>query len=219
MIRAEPLTLLAYRDIPRLARRLLFVSVTHSTRTTEEVMKSLFQHRGLAATLMLGVMAATLIAPAAEAGHGRGNSRRWKSGPPSGYDVRYSAPAYPAPRAYYGRQHSDAVPLFAGLVGGLVLGAALSHSQSAVHANYSYWDPYCEESYSSLESYQSHVRGCHHPRVARVIEISSGDCVRVSAWRDNAWRVCGGDGRYGDSYGGRDDGRYDNRGGDDDWDN
>lgn len=147
-------------------------------------MKSLLKDRRVAATLMLGVIAAALIAPAAEAGHGYGH-RRWKSGP---REVRYVQPA-PVPHYAYRHHHSDAAPLFAGLVGGLILGSVLSNSQPAVHAGYSYWDPYCDESFGSLEIYRSHVRHCSHPRVVRVIEVSNGRHVRDLCWRDDAWRV------------------------------
>lgn len=167
-------------------------------------MKRLLQIRRAAATLMLVVIATTFVAPLAEAGNGRGNGngRRWKHAPVV-REVHHSYPARPARHVTYVRRHSDAGPILAGIVGGLVLGAVLSNAQTSVHANYSYWDPYCEESYGSLERYRSHSRGCDHPQVVRVIEVSSGDYVRDVCWRDNAWREYDGGSRYGDDYGRR----------------
>jgi hypothetical protein len=160
-------------------------------------MKLLLGNRRLAATLMLGVIAASVLAPAAEAGH----YRRYKPGPPQGYVVRRVATVYPTHRVTYVRSHSDAAPLFAGLVGGLILGAALSsRAQPVVQTSYSYWDPYCDESFASLEIYRSHVRHYHHPRVVRVIEIGSGRCVRDMCWRDDQWRDYDGPADWNDGY-------------------
>lgn len=157
-------------------------------------------NRRFAATLMLGVLAASMIATAAEAGHGYGN-RRWKPGPPRDYAVRRVATSYPTHRVTYVRSHSDAGPLFAGLVGGLILGAALSsHAQPVVHTSYSYWDPYCDESFASLEVYRSHVGRYHHPRVVRVIEVGSGRCVRDMCWRGDEWRDYDGPDDWNDGH-------------------
>ncbi len=169
-------------------------------------MHNLLDPRRMVATLVLGALATTLVAPVAEAGHDRGRHRRWKHVREVRCDVR------PAPVSHvtYVHRHSDAGPIPAGIVGGLVLGAALSNAQPAVHASYSYWDPYCEVSYGSLERARSHFRGCDHPRVVRVIEVRSGDYVRDLCWRDSAWREYHGEWRADDGYGTR----YK----DDDWD-
>jgi len=146
-------------------------------------MKSLLPHRRTLAVIMLSAFLAASLAPAAEAGHAYG--RRWKPGPPV-RTVRYSQP-------YYGSQyrvvhHSDAGPILAGSVGGIVLGAALSHAQPVVvHADYNYWDPYCDEGFVSLDAYRSHLYRHHHPGVVRVIEVSSGDCVRTMHWDNEDW--------------------------------
>lgn len=173
-------------------------------------MKSSLKLRSAVAILMLGVFATSMVAPVAEAGHGRGNSRRWKRAPVV-REVRYSSPSCAAPRVSYVRRHSDAGPILAGIVGGIVLGAALANAQPAVHASYSYWDPYCETSYGSLSSYRSHIRGCGHPQVVRVIEVRSGDPVRDLCWQNDAWREYHGDWRDDDGY----DTRYKD---DRDWD-
>jgi len=164
-------------------------------------MKRMMQTRRAVATLMLGVVATMLVAPVAEAGHGRGH-RRYKRVAVV-REVRYAAPSCPTP-VYYQRRHSDAGPILAGIVGGLVLGAALSNAQPAVHASYSYWDPYCEDSYTSLTSYRTHSRHCSHPQVVRVVEVRSGDPVRDLCWQNDAWREYDGDwdrrGDYGSRY-------------------
>ncbi|MEO5618880.1 MAG: hypothetical protein ABIS67_14020 [Candidatus Eisenbacteria bacterium] len=192
-------------------------------------MKSLLHNRRIGAVLMLGVIATTLLAPLAEAGHGRGNGRgngrRWKHAPVVVREVHHSYPVHASTRVSYVRRQSNAGPILAGIVGGLVLGAALSHAQPSVRASYSYYDPYCEESYGSLERYRSHSRGCDHPQVVRVIEVSSGDCVRDLCWRDNGWRDYDGGRNYDDGRCYDDGRRYeDNRYEDDryrddrDWD-
>lgn len=164
-------------------------------------MKGLLQNRRVVAMLMLGVFATALVAPVAEAGNGRGNGhgRRWKRAHVVREDCG-SYPAYPARRVVYERRQSNAGPILAGIVGGLVLGSVLSNSNSraSVHADYSYYDPYCETGYSSLDRYRSHSRGCDHPQVVRVIHVSSGDHVRDMCWRDNGWREYDGDWRQYD---------------------
>jgi len=176
-------------------------------------MKSLLHPRRAVATLMLGVFATMLLAPVAEAGNGRGNHRRWKRHPVV-REVRY---VQPAPRAHYVHRHSDAGPILAGIVGGIVLGAAIANAQPAVHASYSYWDPYCEVRYSTLDRYRTHIRSCDHPRVVRVMDRRSGHHVRDLCWREDAWREYHGDWRHGDDYGTRyKDDRY--RDDDREWD-
>lgn len=126
----------------------------------------------------LAAFAVATISPAAQAGH-----RRYK-GVPS-----YCAPPVryynPPRRVLYYERHSDAAPLFAGLIGGFVLGSALAHASSPTHY---YWDPYCHERFVSLSIYRSHFRYHHHPRVVRVISIDSGDCIDTYRWNDGDWR-------------------------------
>jgi hypothetical protein len=152
-------------------------------------MKSLLPHRRTLAVIMLSAFLAASLAPAAEAGHAYG--RRWKSGPPV-REVRYSQP-------YYGTQyrivhHSDAGPILAGIVGGLVLGAALSHAQPVIHEEYAYVDPYCDQEFRSFDDCESYIYYHHHPRIVRVIEVSSGNCVRTMHWANGGW--CSGDGDW-----------------------
>ena len=157
-------------------------------------MKSLQVHRRVISTLMLSVVAGTLLAQTASAGNAYGHYRRWKGGPPE-REVRWVAPE---PNRVVVVHHSDAGPIFAGLVGGLILGAAIananSNTQPVEPISYSYWDPYCHERFSSLAAYDAHLRYYHHPQYVRVIDVSDGRCVQRLNWCDHGWRPCGGDG-------------------------
>lgn len=166
--------------------------------------------RRAVAIAMLAAISAALLAPAASADHGRRYKGRPRvvSGPP----VVYRSYA-PAPR-YYVRE-SGAAPVIAGFLGGLILGATVTHA--APPPDYYYYDPYCHERFASLEIYRRHVWRHEHPRVVRVIEVGSGDCAYSYRYDDGAWRRCGSDYGYGyhDRYRGDDDGyrgRYDDEG-------
>ncbi|MEO5617083.1 MAG: hypothetical protein ABIS67_04880 [Candidatus Eisenbacteria bacterium] len=76
--------------------------------------------------------------------------------------------------------------------------AAAGHGRGPAQSGYSYVDPYCEVRYTSLDRYQSHLRGCGHPNVVRVMERDR--CVREMAWRNGDWAEYRGDWR---SYGSR----------------
>src|SRR5262249_18665677 len=82
--------------------------------------------------------------------------------------VRYRQPTY----STYVVRRSNAGPVFAGFLGGLFLGASLAH---AAPAGYAYYDPYCHESFATLDVYYEHVPVHHHPSVVRVIE-DDGTC-------------------------------------------
>jgi hypothetical protein len=141
-----------------------------------------------AATLMLGVIAASFFAPAAQASGAYGHYRRWKPA-----RVTYVRPA-PVRVGYY--QHtSSAAPFIAGLIGGAILGTAISNSHAS--ASCSYVDAYSGRSYGSLDGYLDDTRGCDHPQVVRVIE--SGRASRQMCWtRDGGWQ----DYRGGSSFSG-----------------
>lgn len=94
------------------------------------------------------------------------------------------------------RERSGAGPAIAGLIGGFILGAAVSHAQPVVvHEHecapppprYRYYDPYCDEYLDDLDECRVHGRDHRHPRVVRVIEISSGRCMRDLRWYDGGW--------------------------------
>lgn len=125
-------------------------------------MQNLSRHRGAVAALMLGAMLTTLVAPAAQAG-----SRRSVAG--------YRVEQVPA-KTYVRRSSSgsNTGALIGGLIGGLVIGSVIaSGANASVHAGvssgYSYYDPYCETRYVSLDRYHSHLRGSGHPHVIRVM--------------------------------------------------
>jgi hypothetical protein len=155
-------------------------------------MKSLHTHRRVISTLMLSLVAATLFAQTASAGNAYGH-RRWKGGPP----VREARWVAPQPNRVVVVHHSDAGPIFAGLVGGLILGAAIANAQQpAAHVSYSYWDPYCHEGFVSLAAYDAHLRHYHHPEFVRVIDTSDGRCVQRLSWNNNGWQPCDRDGDW-----------------------
>lgn len=151
-------------------------------------MKSMFRLRPAIAALTLAATVTTLVAPLAEASHVRNASPRYKGAP---VVRRAYEPTHRARIVY--REHSDAAPLLIGLIGGFVLGSAIANSQPVVHAQYSYWDPYCEVSFSSLDAYRAHFYRHRHPRIVRVINVSNGHCVRDLRWSGNGWGEYHGD--------------------------
>jgi hypothetical protein len=124
------------------------------------------------------VVVMATLAPAAQAGHGRGDGRK----------VREARGGYVIERSVRVHRDSDAAPLLAGLIGGFVLGAIATHDQPVVHVSTAYWDPYCDESFSDLGRYEWHLRHHRHPWMVRVIDTRSGECVGREAWRDGGWR-------------------------------
>jgi len=89
-----------------------------------------FRAQRWVAALVVGTIAVASIAPAAYAGHGRGNAyghHKWKRG---GY---YSDNAYGSgyqTRVVYHSHGSNVGPVLAGVVGGFILGAAVTHATS-----------------------------------------------------------------------------------------
>ena len=164
-------------------------------------MKPLIRYRRWTAGLALAAFVLAASSPAAQADH---HGRRYKDGPGyyPGPVVRHFHCGY-APRRVVIVRHSDAAPLFAGLIGGFVLGNAVAHASAPVYApepSYYYWDPYCHERFASLELYRPRFH-YHHPYVVRVISVESGACVGAYRWCDGGWRPCpyyGDDGRDGD---------------------
>lgn len=128
---------------------------------------------------LLAALALATLAPAAEAGHAR-----W---------IRYRGVPEQGSRASHRVWvrdhsvivgHSDAVPLFAGFLGGLLLGATLSN---AAPEGDRYYDPYCEEVFPSLVVYRTHLRHWRHPQIVRVID-HEGVCVHALRYSDGCWR-------------------------------
>ncbi len=147
--------------------------------------KSQMRHRAAAIVLSVA-LAAVALAPAAEAGHGR---VRYKGQGPW-YGGGYRVMRVERGPFFVVHRHSDFAPAFAGFIGGLVLGAVLSNAQAAAPPPpaYYYYDPWCRERFSSLDDYQDHLYGAHHPGTIEVREAHSGRCVDEYDWRDGAWR-------------------------------
>ncbi len=128
------------------------------------------------------------FAPMAQAGHGngRGNGRRYK-------DDRQVYHQAPQQRVYV-RHSSGAGPALAGLVGGFILGTAVSQRSDCNYRrapvrSYRYYDPSCDQSYDSMDECRMHFREHRRsPRVIQVIEVSSGECVRTMRYEDGNWR-------------------------------
>lgn len=132
------------------------------------------------AALALGV-----LAPAAQAGHGRGNGpkvRAWENGRVVERVLR------PQRTVIVRERSSDVGPALAGLIGGFVLGATVANAAHGVEVRYAYYDPYCRHEFVSFGAYERHAWRCDHPRVVRVIDVRSGDCVHTYAWRHGDWR-------------------------------
>lgn len=86
--------------------------------------------------------------------------------------------------ARYHRPHHDG-DAFA-FIGGLLLGAVITHAAHADH--YYYVDPYCDVRFSSLGAYDAHFVHHHHPRIVHVVEIRTGDWVDSYRYHHGNWR-------------------------------
>jgi hypothetical protein len=182
------------------------------------------------AVALAGVMVLGAVTPAF-AGRGHGKERRYKG--PRVVETRVVQPAWRPPVRRVVVRESGAAPVVAGILGGLILGAAISHAAD-VHADYTYWDPYCREHFVSLHTYRGHLHRHHHPRVVRVINTRTGACDFSYRWERGDWRRWDGHGRvdccdrtscrerghwrheyddhgWDDRYDGRDDDRHDDR--------
>lgn len=136
-----------------------------------------------------GLVAATVLSFASAAFADRGGHRRFK-GVNNGFPIE---------RVVVHERSSSAGPAIAGLIGGFLLGTAVSSNVHpvVVHehyyhrpvAVYRYYDPYDDEWYDSLDQCGS---GYRHPRFIQVIDIRSGREVRELSYRDGEWcRVSG----------------------------
>ena len=149
--------------------------------------------------IVVGLLASTFVALAAPA---FASSRRYKG-------VQASAPQ----RVYVRDRSSNVGPVLAGLVGGFILGAAVtSNAQTRVvheqtyyddepyydsrpiqySSGYRYYDPYGDNWYNSLDECQFVSGG---PQVVFVVDIRSGHRVREMQYRQGRWNRCN-DGYY-----------------------
>ena len=173
-------------------------------------------HRLIAGSLTAALAVATL-APAANAGHGWGQSKKYRRGE---YPVSNRV-SYAPQRSVEYRHYSNGNPGLIGFLGGLAVGAILTSAVQA-HAQpqrqvyqtrggydsqnycppprdgysgnysggYSYEDPYSNQRYASLDVYLAHERNCRHEMVVRVID-NRGDCVETIRYNGGQWQSCG----------------------------
>lgn len=139
------------------------------------------------AGLMLVTIALAIAAPAAHAGH-----RKYKRSHGSYCETRVVRHVHHGPR-YVIRDRCDGSAL-AGFVGGLIVGAVVSHADagpeySAPRPAYDYYDPYCDIHFNTFDSCTPHFRHCDHPRVITVIETRSGRGVDRYRYEDGYWRT------------------------------
>ncbi len=167
-----------------------------------------FLRRGVVGLLLVALSLA-LMAPLSYADRGhRGHGKRYKGGRHRVTHVVRHYPRYPVRYVERHHWHSGAGPLIAGLVGGFVLGATLSHA--APPSGYSYYDPYCERAYPSLNVYTRHVHSCSHPAVVQVVHLRDHRCVGTYKYGGRNWH------RY-DDHGYRGSDRWDDRDDDERW--
>jgi len=137
----------------------------------------------LTAGLLLAAIAITALSPAAEAAHRRYKDAGYYNPPPASY-------GYAPRRVVYIERHSDAAPLFAGLIGGIVLGTVLAQNSAPAHAvvpAYYYWDPYDHVRYEALPACGPRTCDYGRPRVLRVISLETGNCVDTVHWYHGGW--------------------------------
>ena len=140
-----------------------------------------------------GLVAATVLSCASAAFADRGGFRRYK-----GADEGFTG------QRLIVRGHSSSTgPALAGLIGGFLLGAAVSANAHPVfvHAHYCprpvvayrYYDPYGDDWYDSLDQC---CAGHRHPRIIQVIDVRSGREVRTLRYHDGGWCRVSGDYDY-----------------------
>jgi hypothetical protein len=155
------------------------------TRTPEDAMKL---DPKMTRWITTGLLAASVLSISSTAFADRGG-RRFK-----GVD-RHSD------RVIIRERSSSVGPVLAGLVGGFIIGQAVSSNAHPVIVHerryerryprrpvvvYRYHDPYCDEWYDSLD--ECEFRGHRHPRVIQVIDLRTGRQVRSLHHHDGEWR-------------------------------
>lgn len=92
--------------------------------------------------------------------------------------------------------HRGAGPALAGLVGGFILGSALSHAQPVVvherecappPPRYRYEDAYGNRWWDTLDECSDAAWGRYGPRVIRVVNDRTDVCVQVLYWKHGHW--------------------------------
>jgi hypothetical protein len=57
-------------------------------------------------------------------------------------------------------------------------------------ADYSYYDPYCDEPFDSFDACSAHERSSRHPLVIKVVIANTGQCVDTYRYQNGNWRDC-----------------------------
>ena len=143
--------------------------------------RNLRLHRWTHAALIAAALTLT-IAGAAQADSGW---RRWKhEGPRFGSSRRVVV--------LRERDHGGAGPALAGLISGFVLGATMAHPQPVVvhdreyvpvHPRYRYEDSWSSRWWDSLDECRDAAFEPHGPRVIRVVDNRTDECVRTLYWK------------------------------------
>ena len=143
-------------------------------------------HRWTLAALLVAT-ATTTLAPLAQADRG---GRRYKQYGHGGW-------GRPATRVVYReRDHGGAGPALAGLLGGLIIGAAISHAQPVVvhertcappPPRYRYEDAYGNRWWDTLDECSDAAWSSRGPRVIRVVDARNDECVQTLYWKHGHW--------------------------------
>ena len=145
-------------------------------------MNPFIRYRRSLAALVLTMITAATFAPAAHADHGKYR--------------RYRGPYYsqPVQRVVYTRPvyvHQSGAPVLAGLVGGLILGAAIANAAPAPcpppHV-YAYVDPYCGSRWATFDDCAAHLSYHPGPQLVQLVDVSTGACVNTWCWHQGGWQ-------------------------------
>lgn len=163
-----------------------------------------------------GALAIASFAPMAYAGHGEGHGPKYRG---VVFDNRGGWGHYGNENHGYWRgggwgnrvvvreHHSSVGPALAGLVGGFILGTAVSHaSQPVVHERVvyrdvpdngyyapqpvsavCYYDPFSGQRFSSLDACADYCQQYDGPRMIEVIDTNSGQCRDRMTYDDVRW--------------------------------
>ena len=170
----------------------------------------------LMSVLAMGAISLASLAPAAHAGHGPWGGPKFRRHVEFSHEPRY----YPGgTRVEVHSRYHEGGGAFAGFVGGLLLGAAVSHASEPAHLRYAppppcdyYYDPYCDVRFNSLDACTRHFCHADHPREVECIATDSQRVLDRYYFDRGHWHVYD-DGR--DGYRDRGGDRYDDRNSDD----
>jgi len=149
-------------------------------------MNAITRYRRPIAALVLATIAAASLTPAAYADHGNGKWRRYRG--PVYTPVVVQRGWYPTSTRYVVRE-SSAGPVFAGLVGGLILGTAIAHASVAAPppCPVVYVDPYCGSRWATFDDCAAHLSYHAGPRLVQVVDVRSGSCLSTWCWHNGGW--------------------------------